>query len=408
MPLLAHRIKLKPDPAAERYMRRAAGIARFAYNWALARNQEEYEATGKSDYSGRAMRAAWNAHRKAELPWTYDVSNVVGHQAILDLGEAFKRFFKGVSKHPKFKKKGRSRASFFLDNPRIKVSGRYLKVPRLDKPIKMCESVRFKGEIRSVTISREADEWFASFLVKIPDETFVYAHAVGDSQAAAGIDLGLTTLMTLSDGTKFENPRTLKKNLRKVRKLSKSVSRKVKGSANRRKAAVRLARGHAKVARIRKDHIHKITSKLVRTFKFIGIENLNVSGMTKNRRLARSLQDAAFYEIRRQLEYKAKLAGGHVVLADRWMPSSKACSSDGCDHVLEKLALDQRRWTCPACGAAHDRDVNAAKNLMMVALRYRETLNACGENVRLNVPSGDGGRFSVKQESIIFNPIELG
>jgi putative transposase len=175
------------------------------------------------------------------------------------------------------------------------------------------------------------------------------------------------------------------------------LSRKVKGSQNRAKARISLAKAHRKVTRIRHDAWHHVTSWLVKSFRFIGIEDLNVQGMIRNHSLAKSLSDAAFYEFRRQLEYKSRLAGGHVAVADLFYPSSKLCSC--CGYKLESLDLSEREWTCPRCGSVHDRDENASKNLELVALRYRETINACGEGVRPK-PSRRAvfRRPSVKQE----------
>jgi putative transposase len=375
MTQLAHKIKLCPNQEALQYLRNAAGTARFAYNWALRTWNDKYK-SGEKGMSGYSLVKEFNSIKDNQFPWVRSVSKWASQKAIQNLGEAFKRFFKKESKYPKFKKKGKSKDSFYIGAKHFKLTGKYLRLPLLDKPIKMSQSLRFKGEIKSVVISRSADSWFASFSVVIPDETFVYAHTC-DSQDVVGIDLGINSLAILSTEDKvekIENPRPLRKAERKIRVLSKALSRKKKGSSNRVRASLRLARAHRKVARVRSNAWHQITSKLVKTFRFIGIEDLNVRGMVQNHKLARSVSDAAFYEFRRQLEYKVKLSGSNVAFAGRFYPSSKTCSL--CNYIYKELRQGQSEWVCPACGAVHDRDANASMNLRAVALRYKETLNA--------------------------------
>jgi putative transposase len=186
--------------------------------------------------------------------------------------------------------------------------------------------------------------------------------------------LGIATLATLSTGEKVNGSKALRRLLGSAQRLSRALSRKVKGSSNRAQAKLRLTRLHARIVNIRRDGLHQLTSSLTRRFHTIGIEDLNVKGMLKNRRLALAIADMGFHELRRQLEYKAALRGGRVVVVDRWYPSSKTCS--GCSHVVEVLTLAQRHWTCPGCGASHDRDVNAAINLKNMAVS--STVSACG------------------------------
>jgi putative transposase len=259
----------------------------------------------------------------------------------------------------------------------------------------MTESLRFEGRILSATISRDSvGDWYASFNVEISEDSFVYPHKC-ESQAFVGVDLGIKTLATCSNGMIFENPKPLAKAQRRLRKRNKALSRKVKGSNNRTKARIHLAKAYRKVTRIRMHHLHNLTSWLVKTFRVIGIEDLNVKGMVKNHKLAKALSDAAFGEFRRQLEYKAKLSGSLLAKADRFFPSSKKCSV--CGFKLDSLDLSIREWACPSCGVFHDRDLNAAKNLELVAREYWETLNACGEPV--NPKPRKRSRYgSVKQE----------
>jgi putative transposase len=230
--------------------------------------------------------------------------------------------------------------------------------------------LRFAGKILSATISRTADRWFVAVVVDT-DQTLTRP---AENQGVIGVDLGVTTLATLSNGQKVIGPKAHKAELKRLAQLHRRLSRKVKFSANWRKAKAKLARLHARIANVRKDSTHKLTSDLARRFHTIGIEDLNVRGMVRNRSLARAVSDMSFFEFRRQLEYKTAMRGGLVVVADRWYPSSKTCS--GCGDVIDALPLAIRHWDCPACGAHHDRDLNAAINLAKYAASSAAA--ACG------------------------------
>ena len=350
--------------------------------------------------SGYSLVKEFNSIKGVEYPWTAELSKWATQKAIQNLGDAFKRFFKKVAKYPTRKKKTLTKPSFYLGQNCFKVTGKHLKVPKLDQPIKMSQPIRFDGDVKSVVISRDAcGDWYASFQVSLP-ENYIDPRRC-ESTDMVGVDLGLHTLATLSTGEKIENPKTLKTHERKLKRLQRVVSRRRKGSSNRARARLRLAHAHRKVSRIRVDYTHKVTSRLVRTFRVIGIEDLNVRGMVRNRRLAKSLLDAAFREFRRQVEYKSQLSGSNVAVAARFFPSSKLCSS--CGVRISVLPLHIREWDCPACGAHHDRDVNAAVNLEHVAWSHWETINACGEGVRppVHCPVRDVNKrqSSTKQES---------
>ena len=209
------------------------------------------------------------------------------------------------------------------------------------------------------------------------------------------MDLGVSALATLSTGETIVGPKPHKALLDRLRRTSRSLSRKVKGSANRRKAKAKLAKLHARIAAIRSDALHQLTTNLTRRFHTIGIEDLNVRGMAKNRHLARSIADMGFFELRRQLEYKAAMRGGQVVVVDRFYPSSKTCS--GCGHRLEALPLNVREWTCPACGTLHHRDANAAINLKNMAVS--STVSACGEEGSGRARKSAAKQASTKQEA---------
>ena len=361
---MAHRIALEPNNAQATYLARAAGVARFAYNWALAQWTQQYQAC-KLDASlpkpsQAALRRQLNAIKREQFPWMLDVTKNAPQMAIIQLGNAFKNFFTGRAKYPQFRKKGQH-DRFSLTNDQFSVEGSRIRIPNLGW-VRMREALRFSGKILSATVSRVADRWFVSIAVETPDTSHL---PQAQNQGVVGVDLGVSALATLSTGENIPGPKPHKALLGRLQRLSRSLSRKQKGSSNRNKARAKLVKLHARIANIRSDALHQLTTSLTRRFYTIGIEDLNVRGMVKNRCLARSIADMGFFEFRRQLHYKAAMRGGQVVVADRWFASSKTCSS--CGHKRESLPLSVRQWTCPECGAHHDRDVNAAINLKQVA-----------------------------------------
>uniref|UniRef100_UPI003F49463E RNA-guided endonuclease InsQ/TnpB family protein n=1 Tax=Cupriavidus yeoncheonensis TaxID=1462994 RepID=UPI003F49463E len=372
--LIAHRIALDPNNAQATHLARAAGTARFAYNWALAEWKRQYE-TWKADTSHprpsqHSLRRQLNAIKREQFPWMLEVTKNAPQMAIIQLGQAFQNFFAGRARYPRFRKKG-VHDRFTLTNDQFSLDGSRIRIPNLGW-VRMRETLRFAGKIMSATVSRVADRWFVSIAVDSPDSSHL---PKAENQGAVGVDLGVSTLATLSTGEKVTGPKAHTALLQRLRRLSRSLSRKQKGSANRSKAKARLAKLHARIAAMRSDALHQLTTDLTRRFHTIGIEDLNVSGMLGNRPLARSIADMSFFEFRRQLEYKAAMRGGQVVVADRFFASSKTCSA--CGHKLDELALSIRQWSCPACGTTHDRDVNAATNLKFMAVS--PTVSACGE-----------------------------
>jgi putative transposase len=378
--IIAHKIALDPNDSQATYFSRACGTARFAYNWALNEWQKQYTAR-KADPnlpapSEASLRRQLNAIKGEQFPWMADVTKNAPQQAIKNLGNAFKRFFAGQGKYPRFKKKG-VHDSFRADpgpdkaQPNaVDVSGKRVKLPIIGW-VRMREALRFQGKVKSATVSRMADRWFVSLTVEIDHQA-----PARENQAVGGVDLGVKALATVSDGTSIEGPKALRSNLKRLKRLSRSLSRKVKGSANRRKAKAKIARLHARISNIRKDGLHKLTTGLVNSFTVIGIEDLNVKGMMANGKLSRAIADMGFHEFRRQLDYKAAMAGSRIVVVDRWYPSSKTCSD--CDYIMPMLPLSVRDWTCPACGSVHDRDHNAARNLEKMAAS--SAVSACGED----------------------------
>jgi len=380
--LRVHKVELAPNNRQSTFFARACGVARFAWNWALAEWKRQYEADEKPNEA--ALRRRLNALKADAFPWMLEVPKTAPQQAIKDLGQAFQHFFRRVKQggkpgYPRFKKRG-IHDSFRADNgppakgqDAVAVDGRRVRVPKLGW-VRMREPLRFQGQVKSLVISRKVDRWFAAIAV----ETETLPHASRKNHGGAvGVDFGIKALATLSTGEVVIGPKPHRAKLRRLVRLSRSLSRKKKGSANREKAKRRLARLHRQIADIRNDAIHKLTTRLVLEYDLIGIEDLNVRGMVRNRHLARSIMDQAFHEIRRQLEYKADWYGAQVVVADRFFPSTKMCS--GCGAV-QAMPLSARTMRC-GCGLEIDRDLNAAINLE----RYASTassagIDACGEH----------------------------
>ena len=384
--LIAHKIALAPNNVQATYFARAAGTARFAYNWALAEWQRQYEAH-KADVtlpkpSQMALRRTLNGIKREQFPWMLEVTKNAPQMAIIPLGAAFKNFFAGRAQYPKFRKKG-LHDRFSLTNDQFGIDGSRLRIPHLGW-VRMRETLRFTGKIMSATVSRVADHWFVSLTVDTSDSLPL---PKAENQGAVGVDLGVSALATLSTGESIAGPKAHKSLLYRLQRLSRSLSRKVKGSENRKKAKARLSRLHARIGNLRKEGLHQITTDLTRRFHTIGIEDLNVRGMVKNRHLSRAVSDRGFFEFRRQLEYKAARRGGMIVVADRWYPNSKMCSA------LEALPLSVREWVCPECGSVHDRDVNAAINLKNLAVS--STASVCGEE-----GSGSGRKTRTKPASV--------
>ena len=412
---LAHKIELIPNQAQCEYFAKACGVSRFTYNWALANWNSQYQDWKAAEVEAKKngtvnplskpneyeLRKQFNAIKKEQYPFVTEVSKCAVQQAIKDLGVAFVRFFKKTSDYPQFHKKGRH-DSFYLDNTQFKVVGKKIHIPKLGL-VKMREEVRFYGKIMSATVSRIADKWFVSIQVDVP---FEFLNVARENQTesiigttgtientnsglankivkAVGIDLGIKTMATLSYDNKIEKidaPKPLKRLLSKLKRLQRKLSRQGqkysmedyvdangevrkirKYSNNYIKTKTKLARLHAKIHNIRQDFLHKLTTRLVKEFDVICIEDLNVKGMMANHKLARAIMDLGLYEFRRQLLYKAQMWNRMVIIADRWYPSSKTCSH--CGEKIKKLDLSIRDWECEHCHTVHDRDANAAMNL---------------------------------------------
>ena len=373
--ILGHTIELAPNNKQATYFNKACGVARLAYNWALAEWQKQYQAdknyrdecqangieidkTKLNSPNQFKLRKQLNSIKKQQFPFMAKVTKCSPQEAIIQLGKAFDNFFKGRAKYPQFRKKGIN-DKFSLTNDQFKLIGKKIKIPNLGW-VKLKENLRFNGKILNATVFKKGSKWFVSVGVEIDNPPKLNAK----THKSVGIDLGITDLATLSDGTKAQAPKPLKTKLKQLKRLSKSLSRKQKGSNNREKAKTKLSRLHYKISCIRKDFLHKLTTNLVKQFDVICLENLNIKGMVKNCKLSCAISDLGFYEFKRQLIYKANMQGKTVKEVDRFYPSSKTCSSCGFVMAKENLTLATRLWTCPNCKASHDCDVNASLNIL--------------------------------------------
>lgn len=361
--LLAHKIHLKPNKAQANYFDRASGVSRFTYNWALAEWKRQYEAGEKP--RAYSLKKQFNAVKWDEFPFVTEVHRDCSSQPFTNVGKAFANFFRSLKKgqdvgYPRFKSKKRTRPSFYMANDKFRVEGKRIRMPVLGW-VKMAEALRFVGKLMSATVGRDGNHWFVSIQVQVAHTPFY------NGLDPVGIDLGISKLMTLSDGIVAENQRYTLKSERRRRKLNKKLSRQVKGSHNWWKTVYKLRELHTKIRHARQDWLHKWTTYVASNYGLIGIEDLNVKGMLANHRLAKHIADVAFAEIARQLEYKQVLYGCRLQKIGRWFPSSKTCCE--CGWYNPDLTLADRAFVCQQCGWLAERDVNAALNIKYEALR---------------------------------------
>jgi putative transposase len=415
--LRAHRIRLDPTPEQRAYFARAAGAARRVWNWALAEWLRQAVLGQKPN--AMALKKQFNRIKYLDPawldadgnPWLRTIHRDAHAQPFANLAKAWRRYFaqrrSGQPSHPpRFKKKGRCKDAFYVANDKFRLEGLVAVLPKIGQ-VALREALRWPGKIMGACVSREADQWFLSVQVEVPDD-LARRRRTGDG--IVGVDLGVSSAATLSNGEKIAAPRPLRGALRRLRIRGRRLSRRLdaakkaagitgkipKGvrlpvSKNRTKGALALARLHARIARVRRDFIHQLTTRLCRENQAVAIEDLNVKGMMANAKLSRAIADVGFYEFRRQLQYKAPCYGTDIVLADRWYPSSKLCSQCGIRN--EVLALGDRTWTCAGCGAQHDRDVNAAINLQRLAtgaLAARTALPEASQAVTRGTAAGLG------------------
>jgi putative transposase len=384
----AHKIRFHPTSEQANYFARAAGTSRFVWNWALAEWNRQYEAGEKP--TAFLLKKQFNEIRREQFPWTWEVTKNASDQPILDLGKAFTAFFEGKARRPRFKSKKRSKPSFYLANDQFELGDHRIWVPKLGW-VNMAENLRFQGKVTGARITKTADWWFVSLTVEIPDVL------PEKRQAAVGIDVGLNRLVTLSTGEGYENQAFLKTTLKKLRQANKRLHRRKRGSANREKARRQVARLHYRISCMRDDVLHKLTTRLADCYGIIGIEDLNLKGLLKNRRLARSFSDAALGKLLSLLTSKVEQRGGQVQKVGRFFPSSKTCHS--CGWKWEAMQLSDRVFLCqnPTC-AYHqfeqDRDYNASLNILREALHLigliDQVVNGIGSDEDVNLTADAG------------------
>ena len=347
------KFRLYPTEQQASKLKQTLGSKRFVCNYFLARRQKVYAETGKGmSYEDCANELA---ALKADFIWLKDAHSQVFQQGLKDLDSAFKRFFKQEANYPQFKKKGYREAIRYPQGFKLDSAAEQTFIPKIGW-VKTVFHRPLKGEMRNITISlNPSGQFHVSILCRYEIEVPVY------EGKAIGIDLGLTHFLTTSEGEKIENPRHLKKALKKLKRRQRDLSRKQKGSKSRERARRKVAKAHQKVANQRKDFLHKLSYRLVNENQVIGLESLNIRGMMQNRKLAQSIGAVSWHEFIRQLEYKGKRYGCDLVFAPVFYPSSKTCST--CAYRYQDLKLAERDWHCPHCGAKHDRDINAAINL---------------------------------------------
>jgi len=383
--LKAFKYRLYPNNDQKTKIEQHIGCSRFVYNYFLALHKKNYQ----------EHQMKWNKYeyKKMLVPlknieeynWLKEVNSQTLQQSILNLDTAFKNMFHKRAKFPKFKKKNKSKNSFHIpQNVSVFFDEKLVFIPKFKEGIKCVFHRRFDGKIRNATVSRtKTNKYYISIIVETEDD-LVCDMPEPSVDNSIGVDLGIKDFAILSDSTKIENPE-IKKYNKRIEKLHRNLSRKKKGSKNRDKARLKLARLYEKVDNIKTDFLHKLSYEIVNKshVDYIFMEDLNVSGMLKNHKLARSIASASWYKFYTFLQYKADWNGKQVTKIGRFEPSSKLCSV--CGYKNEELKLSDRQWICPECGTIHDRDVNASVNIRNIGLSTAGTAGyqACGESVSL-------------------------
>lgn len=383
-----YRFRMRPTKVQESSLNRMAGARRWVWNWALRRWKDTYAATGKS-ISLKQLSAELTAlKQQPETAWLNEADSQALQQTLKDLHRAFGNFFEGRARDPRFKSKKRDRARFRIPQ-RVKVSEGKVSVPKVGS-VRIRQSQEVVEPTKSATFKRDASgHWYVTLTAEfaMPD----VAIPSPDPARTVGIDLGLKDFAILSDGMRTPAPKFFRAGQRNLRKAQRALSRRQPGSNRRAKAKVKVARIHQRIANQRGDFLHKLTTDLVRAHDGLCIEDLSIRGLARTK-LAKSFADASMGEFRRQLEYKCLWDRKHLIVIDRFFPSSRLCR--GCGAINAELTLADRQWVC-ACGMAHDRDLSASINirdegLRIVTVGHTETENARGRPIRLSKESKAG------------------
>ncbi|MCY7272878.1 MAG: transposase, partial [Phormidesmis sp. CAN_BIN44] len=375
----AFKYRIYPSPEQETLLRQTMGCTRLVYNRALAlRTDAWYNAQKRVGYSETsASLTEWK--KDESLDFLNDVSCVPLQQGLRHLQTAFSNFFAGRANYPTFKKKRNGGSAEFTKSAFKWKDGKLFLAKCLEPlNIRWSRTLPEGAEPSTVTVKLSSGgRWTVSLLTDVEIEP------LPESPNQVGVDLGITSLMALSTGEKVVNPKGFAAKCAKLRKVQKSLSRKQKGSNNRHKARIKVARVYAEISDARLDFLHKLTTRLVRENQTIAVEDLAVKNLVKNRKLSLAISDASWGELTRQLAYKCDWYGRTFVKIDRWFPSSKRCGN--CGHIVDKLPLNVREWDCPTCGTHHDRDVNAAQTILAGL-----AVKVCGANVRPDRHQSDG------------------
>jgi len=396
----AYKVRAYPDPEQVAILSRTFGCVRVVWNRTLAARQHAYTTTGQGTSYAQTDAALTAMKRDPEFEWLSEVSSVPLQQTLRHQYKAYQAFFAKRAKYPRFKSRnGKQSATYTRSAFRIKDGDLWL--AKTAAPLRIVWT--WPGldlatlNPTAVTVSRDpAGRYFVVLHVDTADPD-----PMPPTGEPVGVDLGLKDFAVLSTGERIAHPNLLRAKERRLARYQRMMARKRRGSANRTKAKVKIARQHAKVADARRDFLHKASTDLIRRFDTIVVEDLAVANMVRNRRLAKSISDSGWGEFRSMLTYKASRYGRTMVVVNRWYPSSKTCSA--CGHLLATLSLGTRRWACPGCGTLHDRDINAAKNILAVGLAVARTGNACGDGV-----SRQGSALPLSLMNQEFQPEKVG
>ena len=362
---LGYKFRIYPNRTQEKLINRTLGCARFVFNHFLAVRRDEWKANHNSLTYVKTSKLLTDLKKREETAWLSEVDSMALQESLRNLDRAFQNFFAKRARYPRFKSKHSHSQSYRTRNQTngIRIIEKRIKLPKIGL-VRIKQSRDFDGRILSATVSRAASgKYYVSLCVEAEKESLLCAN----NGKQIGIDVGLKVFYSDSNGDTVENPHPLKKIQRKLRREQRRLSRKMPKSVNRERARVRVARVHERIANIRRDFLHKISTRLARENQTVAVEHLNIKGMLRNHKLAKSISDVSWSEFFRQLSYKTERHGGELLKVDTFYPSSQTCSVCGYQNPLTK-DLSVREWDCPACGSHHDRDVNAAKNILRKAL----------------------------------------